>query len=51
MTNTKYICEYKDGTLVKDLSYDESYSLFKEAFGTDNTCSVYPARENGIDCL
>jgi len=43
MFNTKYICEYKDGTLVKDISYDESYSLFKEAFGTDNPCSVYPA--------
>ena len=48
---TTYICEYKDGTLVKDLTYDESYSLFKQAFGTDNTCSVYPAREDGIHCL
>ncbi len=48
---TKYICKYKDGTLVEGLTYDESYALFKQAFGTDNTCSVYPARENSIDYL
>ena len=48
---TKYTCEYKDGTLVEGLTYDESYSLFKKAFGTDNTCSVYPARETSMDYL
>ena len=48
---TKYTCEYKDGTLVEGLTFDESYSLFKEAFSTDNACSVYPTREKSIDCL
>ena len=51
MKQSKYICHYKDGTLVKDLTFDESYSLFKQAFGTDNTCSVYPAHEDEINCL
>jgi len=38
-SSTKYTVKYQDNTLVNNLSFDESYSLFKQAFGTSNTCS------------
>jgi len=44
--NTKYTCKYRDGTIVEDLTFDESYSLFTKALATDNPCSVYPKLDN-----
>jgi len=44
--SAKFTCKYRDGTIVEDLTFDESYSLFTEALTTDNPCSVYPMQDN-----
>ena len=36
----RYIVTYKDGTVIKDLGYDESYKLFLDAFPNDNNCVI-----------
>lgn len=36
----RYIVTYKDGTVIKDLGYDESYKLFLDSFLSNNNCVV-----------
>ncbi len=40
MAELKYVVTYKDGVVVKDLGYDESYKMFLDAFLSDNNCVV-----------
>ncbi len=37
-----YAAHYRDGTIIEELSREESSRLFEEAFKTDNPCTVYP---------
>ena len=32
---------YRDGVIIGDLTFDESYDLFTKVLGSDNPCSVY----------
>ena len=32
---------YRDGVIMGDLTFDESYDLFTKVLGSDNPCSVY----------
>ncbi len=36
---------YRDGVIIGDLTFDESYDKFTEALGSDNPCSVYRKHE------
>lgn len=37
-----FAAQYRDGTIVENLSFEESERLFEEALETDNPCTVYP---------
>lgn len=37
-----YCVKYDSGEIVEDLSFDESYSLFKESNSEGRRCSVRP---------
>ena len=37
-----YAAQYRDGTIVEDLDFEEGVERFEEALGTDNPCTVYP---------
>ncbi len=32
---------YRDGVIIGNLTFDESYDLFTKVLGSDNPCSVY----------
>ena len=36
---------YKDGVIIGDLTFDESYEMFTEVLESDNPCSVYRKHE------
>ena len=36
---------YRDGVVVSDLTFDESWNMFTEVLGSDNPCSVYRKHE------
>ena len=36
---------YRDGLIIGDLTFDESYDKFTEVLGSDNPCSVYRKHE------
>ena len=42
MSDRTFEVEYKDGTLLTGLSFEESEKLFFEALETDNSCCVRP---------
>ena len=40
MTELTYVCTYRFGEVITNLSYDESYARFVKAHKTDNPCVV-----------
>jgi len=36
---------YRDGLIIGDLTFDESYDKFTEVLGSNNPCSVYRKHE------
>ncbi len=36
----RYVVTYKDGTIIRNLNYTDSYQLFLDAFSTENNCTV-----------
>lgn len=39
---SQYQAVYRDGTILNNLSYEESLDIFEEARDTDNPCNLRP---------
>jgi len=46
---TTYKAVYRDGTIIGNLSYEESLDIFEEARDTDNPCALFYDEVNHME--